>query len=87
MKREADLARLHAFGVTGPVDRVDLPSFDGKMSITFSDFREVAGVQVPFTETRVSGPSKRSRQPRPPALRSMVRPSWLRPISASSWLI
>jgi len=58
LKREADLARLHAFGITAAVDRVDIASFDGKMSITFSDFREVAGVQVPFTETRVSGPSK-----------------------------
>jgi hypothetical protein len=58
LKRHADFARLHAFGVTGPVDRVELPSFDGKMSVTFSDFREVERVQVPFTETRVSGPSK-----------------------------
>src|ERR1051326_3445402 len=58
LKREADLARLHAFGINGAVDRVDIPSFDGKMSITFSDFREVAGVQVPYTETRVSGPTK-----------------------------
>ena len=58
LKREADFARLHLFGVTGPVDRVDLPSFDGKMHVTFSDFREVAGVEVPFTETRVTGPTK-----------------------------
>jgi len=58
LKRQADFARLHAFGVTGPVDRVDLPSFDGTMHIVMSDFRDVGGVEVPFTETRASGPSK-----------------------------
>ena len=58
LKRHADFARLHAFGITGPVDRVDLPSFDGKMSIAFSDFRDVENFKVPFTETRVSGPTK-----------------------------
>ena len=59
LKRQADFARLHMFGVTGPVDRVDLPSFDGKMNVVMSDFRDAGGgVEVPFTETRPSGPSK-----------------------------
>src|ERR1041385_8642959 len=59
LKRQADFARLHMFGVTGPVDRVDLPSFDGKMNVVMSDFRDAGGgVEVPFTETRTSGPSK-----------------------------
>jgi hypothetical protein len=80
LKRQADFARLHMFGVTGPVDRVDLPSFDGKMNVVMSDFRDAGGgVEVPFTETRTSGPSESelhlvSVDLHPKALPSFARP-------------
>ena len=60
VKRQADWAKLHAFGmwVKEPVERVEVPSFDGKMTVTFSDWGELDGVKIPFTERRTSGPSK-----------------------------
>jgi hypothetical protein len=38
--------------------RVEQPSFDGTMTITFGDWRNVDGLRIPFSETQTSGPSK-----------------------------
>ena len=43
---------------TGLPSRAEVPSFDGVLAITFSDYRDVDGVKIPFTETEESGPSK-----------------------------
>ena len=43
---------------TGLPDRAEMPSFDGVMTIAFSDWREVDGVRIPFTEVQQSGPTK-----------------------------
>lgn len=60
VKRQEELAKLHAFGmwVREPVARVELPSFDGKMTIAFRDWTDIDGVKVPLTEVRESGPTK-----------------------------
>src|SRR5258708_16317013 len=38
--------------------RAEMASFDGIMTVTFSDWRDVDGIKVPFAETEESGPSK-----------------------------
>jgi hypothetical protein len=43
---------------TGLPARAELPSFDGKLTITFADWREVDGLHVAFSETGTTGPSK-----------------------------
>lgn len=47
---------------TGLPSRAELPSFDGTLTITFSDWREVDGLRVPFHETSSTGPSKSELQ-------------------------
>ena len=42
---------------TGHVQRAEMPSFDGTMSIAFSDWRKVNGIDVPFTEVTTTGPN------------------------------
>jgi len=79
VKREADFARLHLF--TEPVERIELPSFDGKMVVTFSDWRDVDGVKVPFTETRTTGPTKIEMQLQSIDFHPAERPSFARPES------
>ncbi|HJT18633.1 MAG TPA: aspartyl protease family protein [Thermoanaerobaculia bacterium] len=43
---------------TGLPLRATMPSFDGDLTVAFSDWRDVGGTSVPFTETWSSGPSK-----------------------------
>src|SRR5260221_10112021 len=43
---------------TGLPARAELPSFDGKLTVTFADWREVDGLHVAFSETSTTGPSK-----------------------------
>src|SRR5260221_145309 len=38
--------------------RAEMPSFDGVMTIAFSDWRDVNGIRVPFAETLETGPTK-----------------------------
>jgi hypothetical protein len=44
--------------VTALPARAELPSFDGTLTITFTDWREVDGLHVAFSETSTTGPSK-----------------------------
>jgi hypothetical protein len=38
--------------------RAEMASFDGTLTIAFSDWRDVDGIKIPFAETSESGPSK-----------------------------
>ncbi|HEX7136626.1 MAG TPA: aspartyl protease family protein [Vicinamibacterales bacterium] len=42
---------------TGRPSRAEMSSFDGTMTIAFSDWRKVDGVDVPFSETTTTGPN------------------------------
>ncbi len=55
LRQQRDLARIHMLGAKS--DHVELPSFDGTMTITFSDWRKVDGFDVPFTEVTTTGPN------------------------------
>jgi predicted aspartyl protease len=72
LRRERRLALIHTLkpdqmldlGVriitdpaTGLPQRAEMPSFDGTMTIEFSDWRKVDGVDVPFLETTKTGPN------------------------------
>ncbi len=37
--------------------RAEMPSFDGTMTVAFSDWREAGGVRVPYAETWTTGPN------------------------------
>jgi predicted aspartyl protease len=72
LRQERDLALIHMLHfdakndpdvhfvtdpATGHVTSAEMPSFDGKMTIAFSDWRKVNGIDVPFTETATTGPN------------------------------
>jgi len=42
---------------TGLPLRAEMPSFDGTLTVAFSDWRDVDGAKVPFTETWATGPN------------------------------
>lgn len=58
LQHQRDLARIHMLRFGGKNEsEVHLPSFDGTMTIAFSDWRKVDGVDVPFTEVTTTGPN------------------------------
>lgn len=57
---------------------VEVPSFDGTLTIAFSDWRDAGGIRVPFTETESNGVNTATMKLRSIALNSR-QPSFTRP--------